>query len=124
MKHLRTIMRNAWAIAREAQRRFGGKVREFFALSLKQAWDEHRAAVSTSTTAKAPATIRSDERSLIASLGANPDRKARKAAVGILQKLLHDGRILGASIQSLAREVIKRRKANSEQMSVLMGAIA
>lgn len=39
------IMKRAWEIAREGQRKFGGKVSEYFAISLKLAWKEVKAAM-------------------------------------------------------------------------------
>jgi len=36
------IMKRAWEIAREGQRKFGGKVSEYFTISLKLAWKEVR----------------------------------------------------------------------------------
>ena len=36
----KSIMTRAWQIAREAVTKFGGKVKEFFAMSLKFAWSE------------------------------------------------------------------------------------
>lgn len=35
-----SIMKRAWEIAREAVKKFGGKVKEFFSASLKAAWAE------------------------------------------------------------------------------------
>lgn len=37
---LQRIMKRAWAIARAAFLKWGGKIREYFALALKQAWAE------------------------------------------------------------------------------------
>lgn len=37
---MREVMVRAWEIAREGQRKFGGKVKEYFAISLKLAWKE------------------------------------------------------------------------------------
>lgn len=37
------VMKRAWEIAREGQNRFGGKVSEYFAVSLKMAWAEAKA---------------------------------------------------------------------------------
>lgn len=34
------LMKNAWSIAREGQKNFGGKVSEYFAEALKMAWAE------------------------------------------------------------------------------------
>lgn len=39
-KSPKAVMTRAWEIAREAAAKFGGKSREYFALSLKQAWAE------------------------------------------------------------------------------------
>lgn len=36
-------MKRAWEIAREGQNKFGGKVSEYFAVSLKMAWAEIKA---------------------------------------------------------------------------------
>lgn len=36
------IMKRAWEIAKEGQKRFGGKVKEYFAAALKLAWKEAR----------------------------------------------------------------------------------
>lgn len=38
MTEKRNIMVNAWRIAREGQKAFGGKVREYFSAALKMAW--------------------------------------------------------------------------------------
>lgn len=40
---MRNIMKRAWEIAREGQKNFGGKVKEYFAESLKIAWAEVKA---------------------------------------------------------------------------------
>lgn len=34
------VMKRAWEIAREGQEKFGGKVKEYFAMALKMAWEE------------------------------------------------------------------------------------
>lgn len=39
------IMKNAWKIAREGQKTFGGKVSEYFAESLKMAWAQAKSAI-------------------------------------------------------------------------------
>lgn len=39
------IMSKAWEIAREGQKKFGGKVSEYFAESLKMAWDQAKSAI-------------------------------------------------------------------------------
>lgn len=36
------VMRRAWRIAREGQKKFGGSVKEYFAESLKLAWGEYK----------------------------------------------------------------------------------
>lgn len=40
---MKNVMTRAWEIAKEAVVKFGGKVKEYFALSLKMAWDEIKA---------------------------------------------------------------------------------
>lgn len=40
---MRNVMKRAWEIAREGQNKFGGKVSEYFAVSLKMAWAEIKA---------------------------------------------------------------------------------
>lgn len=35
---MRNVMKKAWEIARNGQKKFGGKVREYFAIALKMAW--------------------------------------------------------------------------------------
>lgn len=35
---MRNVMKKAWKIAREGQRKFGGKVKEYFAEALRMAW--------------------------------------------------------------------------------------
>jgi hypothetical protein len=37
---MKQIMKRAWEIAKKGQKRFGGKVKEYFAASLKLAWKE------------------------------------------------------------------------------------
>lgn len=37
------VMKRAWEIAKEGQSKFGGKVSEYFAVSLKMAWAEAKA---------------------------------------------------------------------------------
>ena len=37
---IRVVMKRAWEIAREGQKKFGGKVKEYFAMALKLAWKE------------------------------------------------------------------------------------
>lgn len=44
------IMKRAWEIAKQGQKKFGGKVKEYFAESLKMAWAESRKATVTTTT--------------------------------------------------------------------------
>ena len=39
------IMKRAWEIAREGQKKFGGKVREYIAIALKLAWKEVKSAM-------------------------------------------------------------------------------
>lgn len=39
------IMVNAWRIAREGQKEFGGKVREYFAQALKMAWAQAKESI-------------------------------------------------------------------------------
>jgi hypothetical protein len=41
--NLSEIMRDAWRIAREGQRRFGGQLKPYFAESLRQAWAKAKA---------------------------------------------------------------------------------
>lgn len=38
MTNLSTVMKNAWAIARAAVKKFGGAVKEFFSGALKMSW--------------------------------------------------------------------------------------
>lgn len=40
------IMNNAWAIAREGQKAFGGKVREYFNEALKMAWAQAKNSIN------------------------------------------------------------------------------
>lgn len=42
---MKNVMKRAWEIAREGQRKFGGKVSEYFAISLKLAWKEVKSAM-------------------------------------------------------------------------------
>ena len=46
------IMKKAWEIAREGQKAFGGKVSEYFAESLKMAWDQAKNTVSVESLEK------------------------------------------------------------------------
>lgn len=39
------IMKRAWEIARNGQKKFGGKVKEYFAIALKLAWKEVKSAM-------------------------------------------------------------------------------
>lgn len=39
------IMKRAWEIAKEGQKKFGGKVKEYFAIALKLAWKEVKSAM-------------------------------------------------------------------------------
>lgn len=48
MAAMKNVMTRAWEIAKEAVAKFGGKVKEYFALSLKIAWEEIK--VPTSVT--------------------------------------------------------------------------
>lgn len=43
------VMKRAWEIAKEGQKKFGGKVKEYFAISLKMAWSEAKAVKVTTT---------------------------------------------------------------------------
>lgn len=43
---MKKIMKRAWEIAREGVKKFGGKVKEYFAEALKLAWKEVKEAVS------------------------------------------------------------------------------
>lgn len=36
---MRNVMKKAWEIARNGQKKFGGKVREYFAIALKMTWN-------------------------------------------------------------------------------------
>lgn len=47
---MQNVMKRAWEIAKEGQKKFGGKVKEYFAESLKMAWAESRKATITTTT--------------------------------------------------------------------------
>lgn len=38
MKNAKNAMVKAWNIARSAQKKFGGSVKQYFAMALKQAW--------------------------------------------------------------------------------------
>lgn len=38
MKNAKNVMTKAWSIARSAQSKFGGSVKQYFAMALKQAW--------------------------------------------------------------------------------------
>ncbi|POD46302.1 hypothetical protein BKM15_26025 [Pseudomonas syringae pv. syringae] len=40
---MKNVMTRAWEIAKEGVAKFGGKVKEYFAISLKMAWAEHKA---------------------------------------------------------------------------------
>ncbi len=40
------IMSNAWEIAREGQKDFGGKVRDYFAQALKMAWAQAKSTIN------------------------------------------------------------------------------
>lgn len=44
---MKKVMVRAWKIAREGVAKFGGKVKEYFAVALKMAWAETRKAVLT-----------------------------------------------------------------------------
>lgn len=46
------LMKNAWEIARSAQRNFGGTVREYFSASLKISWKQNRPQSSEINIAK------------------------------------------------------------------------
>jgi hypothetical protein len=37
---MKNVMKRAWEIAKEGQKKFGGKVKEYFAIALKMAWAE------------------------------------------------------------------------------------
>jgi len=37
---MKNVMTRAWEIAKQGQKKFGGKVKEFFAIALKMAWKE------------------------------------------------------------------------------------
>lgn len=41
------VMKRAWEIAKEGQKKFGGKVKEFFVVALKMAWSEIKNPVKT-----------------------------------------------------------------------------
>lgn len=43
---MKNVMKRAWEIAREGVKKFGGKVKEYFAVALKLAWKEFKAAVA------------------------------------------------------------------------------
>lgn len=45
MTEKRNIMVNAWRIAREGQKTFGGKVSEYFAQALKMAWAQAKSEI-------------------------------------------------------------------------------
>lgn len=52
MTEKRNIMVNAWRIAREGQKAFGGKVSEYFAQALKMAWAQAKNAIDIDTLEK------------------------------------------------------------------------
>lgn len=47
------VMKKAWQIAKEAVGKWGGKAREYFALSLKEAWKEYRYQIARAVAAQA-----------------------------------------------------------------------
>lgn len=50
------IMKRAWEIAKEGQKKFGGKVKEYFAIALKFAWKEVKAAEAGTAKAQLKGT--------------------------------------------------------------------
>ena len=46
------IMRNAWSIARQGQKDFGGKVSEYFAQALKMAWAQAKNSINVESLEK------------------------------------------------------------------------
>lgn len=46
---MKNVMKKAWEIAREGQKKFGGKVKEYFAEALKMAWSIVKAANKVAT---------------------------------------------------------------------------
>lgn len=44
---MKNVMAKAWEIAREGVRKFGGKVKQYFAVALKMAWDEVKEATKS-----------------------------------------------------------------------------
>lgn len=50
------IMKRAWEIAREGQKKFGGKVREYIAIALKLAWKEVKTAKAGTAKAQLKGT--------------------------------------------------------------------
>lgn len=41
------VMKRAWEIAKEGQKKFGGKVKEYFRIALKMAWAESKGSTFT-----------------------------------------------------------------------------
>ena len=52
MTEKRNIMVNAWRIAREGQKAFGGKVSEYFAQALKMAWAQAKNTIDVESLEK------------------------------------------------------------------------
>lgn len=52
MTEKRNIMVNAWRIAREGQKAFGGKVSEYFAQALKMAWAQAKSTIDVESLEK------------------------------------------------------------------------
>lgn len=52
MTDKKQLMKNAWTIAKEGQKAFGGKVSEYFAQALKMAWAQAKSAIDVETLEK------------------------------------------------------------------------
>ncbi|HEY4624339.1 MAG TPA: hypothetical protein VIH12_10780 [Solibacillus sp.] len=59
------VMKKAWEIAKQGQEKFGGKVKEYFAASLKMAWALiKKAATYTIITTAVPAELQGSEKQI------------------------------------------------------------
>lgn len=73
---MKNVMSKAWAIAKKAQSRFGGKVSEYIAGALRQAWEIFKA--QTETPAQTKARLQTSFNNEVAKMkGAMNERAAR-----------------------------------------------
>lgn len=75
---MKNVMTKAWEIAKEGQKNFGGKVKEYFAEALRMAWAEYKQANAPKTEIELPADSRRWKTWVAAIVGKHPKFKLNR----------------------------------------------